>query len=693
MSNPRYRPWPHKREEVQLAAQAIAILQDQMTITFDPYVLTKGKILHLRNAVTSAAKNDDEYYSGMIMDSRTYFVSLIFDFDEGMFFSECTCKADIDCEHGAALVHHLLDLSSDSEVSALASEKEAELKKIFGTQNADKFRELPIVAPLTLADTIHALSFINRYNNKNYFEIDFTDHNEILASAYLRDWQNYIDRDSKNSVTIKIEENKILIKCNNCKKRTERLCEHQQVVLGNHLVQEKILSLLNHELDYENIVEQAAQQLGLSKKVFLDNFGIRLDRGGITMVANSDDILINTANNPMLDAYLRQDAVKDDISDYFDHINHKGMMANAFAWSTRNSVFLLEGRLKKSGDSLASYISQVDNPYYWESEGRDISSNILEAFSTKNNRIIHEVLKKNIQPLSQLIHYFIIQEPHYRDKIKKKDLEPFKLSDIFAVLLINVEEESEFTNLEFSWQLGDDRIGIGQTAWNNDFFLGWNDQGFLIDVKESIEFLKATSFREKLRIPTRNKKLLKAVLDRAMHAGAVTFRDFETEELKGGVKQIHLREVGTFLVCEPSILYQEHRFPLLSDSAIVLSETGRRLIAEEEEVSRFRTEFKSMHPDWDKELWPQDFAYLPLSAVTDGSWFLDFINKSEEFQIEIFGQESLNTVRFNTNRPVINTGIKSGIDWFEANVEISFGGDLVAQKDWIDFRIRQLGEG
>ncbi|MBK8502204.1 MAG: DEAD/DEAH box helicase [Saprospiraceae bacterium] len=656
-----------------------------MPLIFPPEIIVKARILHLRNAVTLVSNTQDEYYNGSVMGSRIYDTTLILGYDDGILFSECNCVDMMDCKHGAALAVHLLSLSTHSEEPAQGAQKLAELKEKYGTKRVDSFRELPIVAPLTLQDTVNALSYINRYHSLNYFEIELTGQNEILASAFLRDWQNYIDRDSKNSMTIKTEQEKIYIKCNSCQKNTERLCEHQQVVLGNHLVQSKILSLLNNELDYEHIVEKCTVQLGLIRKTFLENFAIRLDAQGVNLVALSNDILVDTGNFPALDAYLKQEPPKDEITDYFQHIEHKNMMTNALAWSHKNSVFLLEGKLKKTGDILASHINQVNSAYHWESGSRDIGSAILEAFESKNQQMIHEVLKKYVEPLSDLIHYFLLAEPWNNDKIKRKDLLPFKLSIDFAILLIKVREDAEFTNLEFAWQLGDNQMSIDQAEWSNHFFVGRDGMGFLVDNKESIQFLKAISFKEKLRIPIKSRSVLKSILDKASHAGSLTFQNLKTEELKGGVKQIYLREVGSFLVCEPSLLYQEHRFPLFSGQGIVLPELDGQLVAEKEKVVEFKAEFKSMHASWDKPFWPQGFAYLPLSEVIDGFWFFNFITKAEEFQIEIFGQESLNTLRFNLHRPVINTGIKSGIDWFEAKVDISFGGDLVAQKDWVDF--------
>ncbi|NND32276.1 MAG: DEAD/DEAH box helicase family protein, partial [Saprospiraceae bacterium] len=323
--------------------------------------------------------------------------------------------------------------------------------------------------------------------------------------------------------------------------------------------------------------------------------------------------------------------------------------------------------------------------HHWESSNRDISSAILEAFEMNNDQIIHEVLINYAQPLTGLIHYYIYQEPRYTEKIRKKDLLPFTLSNDFAVLLIDAKDENEFITFQFSWQLGSDRIGIRDAHWNNNYFLGWNERGFLMEKRESIPFLKAFDFIEKIRILASNKDLLKSITEKANSAGTLNFQNLKTRVLEDGVKQIHLSEVGNFLVCEPSLLYQEHRFPLFSEPSIMSSELHVKLQAETEKVAEFRSEFRSLHDTWDKPFWPQGFAYLPLTQVTDGTWFFDFINKSEEYQIEIFGQESLNTLRFNTNRPVINTGIKSGIDWFEANVQISFGDEIVNQRDWVNF--------
>lgn len=680
--NPIHRP---SKRNIALTLHEVKIVQDHLSHVYAADILTRGKILHLRNQVLEADRFNRGLYTGIVMDEITYYPSLIFDLDREFFSSECQCEMELDCQHGAALTLHLLSHSDQEDERTDLVPKLTELRKQFGSKRVDDFRELPLLPSLTLKETIQALSYINRYHSQNYFEIQLTGQNELLAFAYRKDWQHKISPDSQCSMTVKIDDQKIFIKCNNCQRETERLCEHQQIVLDNHLVQTKIMALLNQEYDYQKLVEMGAEKVGFSTETFLENFEIRLHHHGVHLYAKFDDILIGSEDNEVLKTFLSTGENSDEVNHYFEKKDQGNMMANAFAWSGNNQVFIIEGRLKKRGEALASHIKPVPQALYWQGRNLETSSAIMLAFSSDNDQIIYEALRDNLEPLSGLIHYFYMEDPYYSDKIKKKDLQPFSLSTDLAVLLIDAREEGEFISFNFKWKIGDKQISISEVDWNNSFFLGWNSEGFLMENKESISFLRAIDFKERLRIPAKDQEFVKKLLDRTRLAGNLTFDELDTEELTGGIKQIYLREIGKFLVFEPVLMLDKHRVPLFSEPVIYLPDQGRKLIVREDLVSQFRTEFKSFHSDWDKNFWPQGFAYLPLNEVMDGRWFMGFMVKAQEYKIEIYGQETLNIVQFNPNRPVINTGIKSGIDWFEAKVSISFGGVEVSQKEWVDF--------
>ena len=655
-----------------------------MHLVFPEPILQRGRELYQRQAVRSVVKMNEEYYTGEVMGSRLYVVHLQLNLLTRKFFSQCDCKYSHDCKHGAALVFSLLLDQVGMSPQEKEDEKITELHKIFESNTVDQYREIPLISPLTFGKTIELLSH-KIFLNVNKYDVIFTGDGTLLIEAYYQSWNAAIKPDVKNSTSVKIEDGKIYFKCNNCKIKTNRLCSHQQAGLSNHHVQTRILDVLEGRIRYDDLVMATSESLGLTKEVISENFRIQLDPNGVNAYPVADDILLNSRFRPRLGNYLAREDPRNDIADFIQHLENNLNMANAFAWSGDNALLLLKGRMAKNGTSLASHIELAGNPLYWTDHLQLICVKLFYAFESENVKVRHSAVLHHRFRMQSLINYFIPLSPHHFEKIKKKDLVLFRFSDMLARLQIRVSEEKGFTIMEFSWIIGDQVIDISEIDWQNQFLIGWKGQGYLVEQYQSIDFLNALENKSKVRIPSKNQELIKSILDKAKTAGSVEFEKLKTKRLSGGQKQIHLREIGNFIVFEPSLLYPEHRFPIYDPASAVIPEKHLKIEAEPDKISEFREEIRSMHPLWDKEYVPQGFVYLAGSEVTNTAWFMSFIDKTAQSDIEIFGQENLSSLKFNLHRPTINMGIKSGIDWFDAKVSISFGGQLVPQRDWIEY--------
>ena len=100
----------------------------------------------------------------------------------------------------------------------------------------------------------------------------------------------------------------------------------------------------------------------------------------------------------------------------------------------------------------------------------------------------------------------------------------------------------------------------------------------------------------------------------------------------------------------------------------------QRSEAEEEEIQQ---KLQSLHTDlqYNKR---EAYYYLPGNAVLSNNWFLRFTEQAREWGIEIRGFERLKTLRVNTHKPETQVNISSGIDWFDASVELKFGDQSVS---------------
>ena len=72
---------------------------------------------------------------------------------------------------------------------------------------------------------------------------------------------------------------------------------------------------------------------------------------------------------------------------------------------------------------------------------------------------------------------------------------------------------------------------------------------------------------------------------------------------------------------------------------------------------------------------------LKGTEVLRNNWFFLFIDSMKEMKIPVFGFEALRNFRFNTARPNTHIHVSSGLDWFDAKIEIEFGDQRVGIPD------------
>jgi len=74
----------------------------------------------------------------------------------------------------------------------------------------------------------------------------------------------------------------------------------------------------------------------------------------------------------------------------------------------------------------------------------------------------------------------------------------------------------------------------------------------------------------------------------------------------------------------------------------------------------------------------EGFFHLPGTAVLMNNWFFRFNELMREHNVEIMGFDGLKNLRVNIHKPQTQIQVSSGIDWFDASVELKFGDQSVS---------------
>jgi non-specific serine/threonine protein kinase len=168
-------------------------------------------------------------------------------------------------------------------------------------------------------------------------------------------------------------------------------------------------------------------------------------------------------------------------------------------------------------------------------------------------------------------------------------------------------------------------------------------------------------------------------------------RDYQVEfdkslirEVKSGTPDVKLQllEKGDYLVFQPIFSYQGFDTKPSDKQTITIPDGDKILIiqrnAEAEEA--FITKLESLHSMFIRQPDSQSLV-LKGSDVLRNNWFFLFIDATREMKVPVYGFEALKNFRFNTARPNTHIHVSSGLDWFDAKVEIEFGEQRVGIAD------------
>jgi SNF2 family DNA or RNA helicase len=153
----------------------------------------------------------------------------------------------------------------------------------------------------------------------------------------------------------------------------------------------------------------------------------------------------------------------------------------------------------------------------------------------------------------------------------------------------------------------------------------------------------------------------------------------KTEVAKNPKFEMFLKEQGDFLVFQPQFSYHGQLTHSHDKEQLFMFENGELLQLKRniKEEHVFVERFKSLHDRFIHLETEESFALKGLDVLKN-NWFFLFIDTMKEWEVPVYGFEQLRNYRFNTAKPTTQVYINSNTDWFDARVEIDFGGQKVS---------------
>lgn len=145
---------------------------------------------------------------------------------------------------------------------------------------------------------------------------------------------------------------------------------------------------------------------------------------------------------------------------------------------------------------------------------------------------------------------------------------------------------------------------------------------------------------------------------------------------------LQFSETDKLMVFKPIFSYHDVEKEWLDYTPAIIADNGKVVMIERNEAveQTFLTFMRHSHESMQESRKAAAFL-LPSDAALKGRWYFSFLDKLKEENVTITGYDTLEQMRINPNKPVTNLQITSGIDWFDADVEVLFGDQVVKIAD------------
>ena len=143
--------------------------------------------------------------------------------------------------------------------------------------------------------------------------------------------------------------------------------------------------------------------------------------------------------------------------------------------------------------------------------------------------------------------------------------------------------------------------------------------------------------------------------------------------------RLYLQERDQSLILQPAYVYNDVEIRPTFFGDVIQAHDGIVKIMQRNEVAeqQFLELLETVHSD--VQLNKKDkFLYMPGTSVLANNWFYRFTELMRDNNVDILGFEGLKNLRVNTHKPETVVSVSSGIDWFDASVELKFGEQSIS---------------
>ncbi len=693
----------------------LSIIDDILESNFNDSTISKGEKYFYGDRIISYDYNEDLTVASAVIKgskNKTYKVSLEYN---GSFMSSCGCPMNHDCKHVVALLYQLEELIEETDAddalrmlqNSLFENKKGKLTKTTNQSKqkskkvkkekfrSNEYRLLNFNNDNRLVDFVHENSpkYFERLSWNDEYQGVFINPNELKIDAI---YGNHYSRKRPASIVLKRDENGVSVKCLTCSKNVVNLCEHQCMLLSEAANKIQSSGFLKGNLTYQKIVVDAKKKTGVNPDAFDKYFSVIFSKygfqissktgnyGGNDWIQKAGEFINNSKKENK--AYIQNE---------LDTLNENRQKKYAYYWTNKSAkitqLLFVSGLglktkegIQNKGKTVSELPSNIPEPY--KSIGQDLFFATNEKLAKDRFNLVKTIILNNTDTLSEIYHYVIDGEDrsYHSENIPASRLKLIQFHPTKLDCRIKIEKVDGLLHAKLLVTLDDKSFPINDLSYTNNYFSVKNGKAYLHPNEKFWELLQLFNGKDNLLLPKTTKKDITEFT-----ANFRKYFNIEVEDklilkerlLVNPRYQILLREAGQFILFEPRLKYDDYSFNAFEEGSFAID---KQLFVLDKNDQQFLINFlKNAHPAFDNDFQVQEYTYLNVNEMLKNQWFFTFGDLCTDASIEILGQENLTNFKFNNKRAKTYTHIKSGIDWFDVDMGVSFGEEKIPTADWI----------
>jgi superfamily II DNA or RNA helicase len=334
---------------------------------------------------------------------------------------------------------------------------------------------------------------------------------------------------------------------------------------------------------------------------------------------------------------------------------------------------LLQQARKLQQVEINKYLNR-NSPFsgFWENIIQQENEELPEETKMLMTEYIHPKIKRIFQETN-----IILYLPAGK-KFNTENLQKITPSPDHPFIKFDVSTKDGEYILSSGIVINDELLQAGDSEWDNFLLFLYDEEIFLW--KNAEDALIAKKFNKALHIPAKEwPSFLKEVIMPLTKEYKVTFDKSLVKETKDGEPEISLMliEKGDYLLFQPVYSYKGFNVKPEDKETIIIAEDGKVLMVHRnnEAEQNFSNKLSGLHSQFaNKE---NGSLVLKGTDVLRNNWFFLFVDAMKEMKIPVFGFNALKNFRFNTAKPSTQIHLSSGLDWFDAKIELSFGEQII----------------